>query len=440
MSFDPRIKAEEASRALKSLVDEHVVAALLKRELMVKLARGEVTVVQSWGEMEVWAYIAKGKRIGVYNLNPGRIEADAAKAVSDLSVLEESPLYAELPEPNGSPLSVVDDKVAEAVRAGDASFLVEDLELGTLGDAAGMARLSYYKTVLLGSNGADYESEKTKFDGYMRVFMGGSSGQWGWTSTRYDVSVAKRAIGMAMELARECSGLPKAKLEPGIHKVLLGPMIVGNLVNYTAYASSAGSVLFGLSFFAGKSPGDRVASEAFTLLDKPRDTSLPGFAGFDLEGVKTRDKAIIEAGEFKGLLHNSKTAKLMGAESTGNAGWITPEAFNLEVSPGDMEVKEMIETLGNGYYLTNNWYTRYQNYLEGTFSTVTRDAAFVVRGGEVKACISERIRIADSMPNLLSRVVGASRQLWPIEWWEVRTPSRIPYLLVDGIRLTTAEI
>lgn len=440
MTLDPRRAAEEATRALSGLVDEYMVAAILKRELMVKLARGEVTVVQSWGELELWAYLAKDKRMGVYNLDPARIEEEASKAASDLGVLGESPLYAELPQPSGSPLSRVDSRIAEAVEAGEAGFVIEDLELTGLGDAAGMARLGYYKAVLLGSNGADYESEKTKFDGYMRIFRGDASGQWGWSSVSYDVAVAKRAIGMASQLAEECSRLPRAKLEPGHHRVLLGPMIVGNFANYIANSASAGGVIFGMSFFVGAKPGDKVASERFTLMDRPRDESLPNFSGFDLEGVATRDKAIIEDGEFKGLLHNSKTAKLMGAETTGNAGWIMPEAFNLEVAPGSLSTDDMLEALGDGYYLTNNWYTRYQNYLEGTFSTVTRDAAFVVKGGKPVACLGERIRIADSMPNLMKGVEDATRETWPIEWWEVRKPTRAPFLLVGKLRLTSAEI
>ena len=435
-------EAGEASARILSELErlgyEAAVLVQAKSSLMIKLARGEVSVTQSWRTLSASALVAREGRIAVYTSESPEPWRDIVSSAEALKAAEPSPLYAPLPEPTGKPLSSVDPRIKEAVETGEAGFVVEDLELESIGDAAGMILLEHAGVSLKTVKGADLSYEYTRFNGYIRVFVGGASGQWSWTSTRYDVDVAKRAIGEASELARECSRLPRASIEPGEYRILLGPMVVGNLVEEVAMSASAGMALFGMSFLRDSKPGDVVASESLTIEDRPLDTSLPGFRGFDDEGVATRDKAIIENGVFKGFLHNTKTARLMKSETTGNAGWIIPSAFNLHVKPGSLKPADMLDALGDGVYITNNWYTRFQNYVEGEFSTVSRDAVFLVKSGRPIACLG-RIRIADRMPRLLKSIEDLSVERWPIQWWEVRIPTLAPYVLARA-RLSVAEI
>ncbi len=429
---------EDVVKRLEPLVDEYIVLGKIKKEVMIKLAKGEISVVQSWSELNIETYMAKSKRMGVYTINPRDIKNDIENAVKDLSKLKESPLYAPLPEPSGKPLSETDKKILEAVETSDVSFVIEDLELNEIGDSAGMILLSSERELLKGSNGANYNMEKTKFNGYIRVFRENSSGQWSWTSTKYDVALAKNAIGLAREIAETCSKLPKESFTPGTYRVALGPMVAANLMNEVVEAANAGMVIFGMSFLIDKKPGEKIAKEGFSIKDVPLKKELPGFRGYDLEGVATNDKFIIENGIFKGYIHNSKTAKLMNTRNTGNAGWILPQAFNIEISEGDLKNEEILEVLREGYLLTNNWYTRFQNYLEGMFSTVSRDAVFRIKGGKAVGCV-ERVRIADLMPELLKNIEHMSRERWPIEWWEVPRPTVTPYLVFSKVKLSAPQ-
>ncbi len=431
--------ASEAIEKLSEAGYEAAVLAVSRASLMLKIAHGEASVTQSWLTRSTSAYVAKDKRMAVYSSESPEPWRDILEASRSLRALEESPLYAPLPEPSGSPLSRVDEKIRDAALTGDASFILEDLELSQLGDAAGMVLLEYTATALATTAGAELAYEATRFNGYMRVFRGEASGQWSWTSTVYDVNAAKRALGQAVQLAEECSRLPKATIEPGEYRVLLGPMVVGNLAEELVSSASAGSVIFGMSFLREAKPGDTIASEALTVEDKPRDTSLPLFRGFDDEGVATRDKAIVERGVFKGFLHNTKTARLMGASTTGNAGWIMPTPFNIHIAPGTLKPDDMLDSLWDGVYITNNWYTRFQNYLEGEFSTVSRDAVFLVKNGEPRACLG-RIRIADRMPRLMKVIEDLSAERWPIQWWEVSHPTLAPYVLLSKARLSVADV
>ncbi len=427
--------AEQAAKIISRYAGEYMVKITRTDDLMVKYARGESTVTQSWSTIDVEVYAAKNQRILVTSYSTTTPERALEELPRLIEALQPSPLYAPLPQANGEPLSFVDEKVREVVLSGDARKQVEELALEEAGDVAGKVEFALKKVVLVGSNGADYSYEATHFNGYVRVFQEKSSGQWSWTSSSYEPSLARKALEQAVELASLCSRLPKKSIEPGRYRVLLSPMVAGNLVEHLAMAASAGSIIFGFSFLQARKPGDRIASEELTVLDKPRDTSLPGFTGFDDEGVATRDKPIVEKGVLKTILHNTKTARVLGGETTGNAGWITPHPYNIEVKPGDHTLDELIEALGTGVYITNNWYTRFQNYLEGRFSTVSRDAVILYEDKKPVAC-TERIRIADTMPNLFNSIEAIGREAWQIEWWEVTVPTRIPHILIKDINLS----
>jgi PmbA protein len=427
--------AEQAAKIVSKYAGEYIVKITRTDDLMAKYARGESTVTQSWSTIDVEVYAAKNQRILVTSYSTTTPERALEELPRLIEALQPSPLYAPLPQANGEPLSFVDEKVREVVLSGDARKQVEELALEEAGDVAGKVEFALKKVVLVGSNGADYSYEATHFNGYVRVFQEKSSGQWSWTSSSYEPSLARKALEQAVELASLCSRLPKKSIEPGRYRVLLSPMVAGNLVEHLAMAASAGSIIFGFSFLQARKPGDKVASEELTVLDKPRDTSLPGFTGFDDEGIATKDKPIVEKGVLKTILHNTKTARVLGGETTGNAGWITPHPYNIEVQPGDHTLDELIEALGTGVYITNNWYTRFQNYLEGRFSTVSRDAVILYENKKPVAC-TERIRIADSMPNLFSSIEAIGRETWQIEWWEVTVPTRIPHILVKDVGLS----
>ena len=436
---DPEYLLDHVVEKIKDNVDEYVVIVSDSNELMAKYARGESTVTQSWRSLNVSIYVAKDSKTFITSF-----EAESPVKVLDklgdiIRMLQPNPFYAPLPQPTGQSSSSVDRVVKEVAISGEAERELEELELDTLGDFAGKVEFTYEKILLTSSTGADFKHEGTSFNGYMRVFRNDSSGQWAWTSTRYNSELARRACSQARELAETCHRLPRQRIEPGRYRVLLSPMVVGNLVDYFANAASASSVIFGMSFLHGKEPGSKLFNEKLTVVDRPRDQSLPGYRGFDDEGYMTRDKPIVEKGVFKGLLHNSKTAKVMKTENTGNAGWITPRPFNLEVAQGDTKLEEITRELRDGVYITNNWYTRYQNYLEGIFSTVSRDAVIIFKNGEPVACSEARIRIADSMPRLFLEIEAISRERWDLEWWEVRTPSRVPFILFRDVNITTPQ-
>jgi PmbA protein len=183
--------------------------------------------------------------------------------------------------------------------------------------------------------------------------------------------------------------------------------------------------------------GKKVASDSFSLTDHGRTPGGLGGRGFDDEGTPTQSTKIIEGGVLKSYLHNLTTAKRFKTESTGNAGWIEPDAWNLEVGAGDSTYPEMVKEMKRGIILTSNWYTRFTNYRTGEFSTVPRDGTFLVEGGRVTKPLSG-LRMSDSLERIFSSVALLSKQREWIQWWEVDTPTLCPWVLVDGVKITKA--
>ncbi len=424
---------EELARLLSSQnLGEYLVKVRESKRLMVKLARGGISVVQSWYDYNVSLYLARDGKLTTASFTTSDPREAVKGVVGLLDKVEESPLYAPLPQADGDSIRISDNRITELVESGDASKILEALDLDKGLETAGMAEAEHWVETLYGSNGSNFTDEGTSFNGYIRVFKGEDSGQWSWTSVNLDTRLLKDSLEKAVSHAEECASLPKERVEPGKYRVLLSPMIAANLMLTAADSASAGSIIMGMSYFTGRVLGDRVASEKLTVLDRPRDTSMPDFAGHDDEGIKTYDKPIIRNGRLVLLLHNSKTAKVMRTDTTGNAGWLLPRYYNIEVQPGDIPEREIFEALGDGVYVSNNWYTRFQNHLEGRFSTVARDAVFIVKSGRPAAC-AKRIRIADTMPSLLQNIEALSREQYQIEWWEVDTPTRIPYIIVSDL-------
>ncbi|PSN84257.1 hypothetical protein B9Q01_01585 [Candidatus Marsarchaeota G1 archaeon OSP_D] len=227
--------------------------------------------------------------------------------------------------------------------------------------------------------------------------------------------------------------LNRLKPERGAKSAILSPQVVGNLINSVGSASSAFSVLIGNSFLKDK---NRVASPLFTLLDVGE--GFPGMPHYDDEGTKTQSTVIIQRGELKNLLHNRKTAKKFGVKSTGNAGWISPSPWALVIEKGDAEYDELVRSLKDGYIVTNNWYTRFQSFVTGDFSTITRDVTLVVKNGEIVGS-TKGLRISENILDLLSRAQAVEKRTHLVKWWEVETPVQAPHIMFEKVNFTLPE-
>jgi PmbA protein len=192
-----------------------------------------------------------------------------------------------------------------------------------------------------------------------------------------------------------------------------------------------------LSIFVDKL-GQRVAPEIVTLRDVPAAYSMANRV-FDDEGVPSQENIIIDRGQLKTYLHNTSTAKVFETKTTGNAGIVAPGPWNIELDSGDMSSEDLLKEVRHGLYLTNTWYTRFQNYSTGEFSTIPRDGIFEIEGGEVKQSLKD-LRLSDNALRMLGNITGISKDRQHVHWWgEADPPSLSPYILIKDVNITTSK-
>jgi PmbA protein len=248
----------------------------------------------------------------------------------------------------------------------------------------------------------------------------------------FDPARAGMKAGEIARLARN----PKRGAE-GKYDVVFDPLFVGSLLGMWGPMASAYYVMVQLSIFVDKL-GKKVAPEIVTLRDMPGAYSMANRV-FDDEGVPAQENVIIDKGQLKTYLHNTSTAKVFKTKTTGNAGIVAPGPWNIELDSGDMTKEELVQEVRHGLYLTNTWYTRFQNYSAGDFSTIPRDGIFQIENGEIKQSLRD-IRLSDNALRLLNNIIGISKERQHVHWWgEADPPSLSPYVLMKDVQITTSK-
>lgn len=244
------------------------------------------------------------------------------------------------------------------------------------------------------------------------------------------VKAGEKAGSIAALAKRPATG------EAGKYNVIFDPLIFGSMIDQVGGRANAWTVLAGLSPYA-KKLGKKVASDLVTLIDDGSADSLAR-RRFDAEGVPPKRNVIVKDGVLKTYLHNTSTAKKFKTKTTGNAGLIAPDVHAVFCKPGTTKRHEIFEDCKDGLWLTNTWYTRYQNYVNGDFSTIPRDGSFRIKDGEVVGTWKD-IRITDNLIHLWKSVAALSREVEQVTWWgEVYAPTFTPTGYARGINITTS--
>ena len=282
------------------------------------------------------------------------------------------------------------------------------------------------KTHLLSSNDAEVKESSSNLYFSLRAFneKDESGHMTCCSNTLRNFDIEKTA-----ERAAEIATLAKNPIEAssGKYPVIFSHMAFAPLLNNISEAASVYNVESGFSFLQelNKKYGNFTLEDDATLKNGFSSTS------FDEEGTPTQKTTIIDKGILKTYLHNTSTAKKYKTKTTANAGLISPSPFNIvfDCKKGDIfDVKE-------GIYITNIWYTRFQNYVNGDFSTIPRDGAFIVKNGEIKQSI-KGLRISDNMLNILKNIQSCNKKVIQIKSWEAEIPTFTSEVLVNNVNIT----
>ncbi|MCP8316574.1 MAG: TldD/PmbA family protein [archaeon] len=411
-------------------------------ENLIRFSNNSITVNENIKNLELFLYLTKDKkRIMGSTSNPSikEIKEFTLNLIKACKELSPSPDYTPLPriETKYTSHGIYDEKLVEdGIEL--IEFVKEAIDAGIEAGAnrvSGSLMASEENLVILTSGNATGEDKRTKILLNVRAFSNKEASGHG-------LSCAARLKDFnPYEAGKEAGEYAKASINPthweeGIYDLITLPTVTADIIQHVGSFASAFTVDTGLSFLTDKI-GQKVSVDDFTLRDYGVIEGGFGGRGFDDEGFPTCENLIIEKGVLKNYLHNSTTAKKFNTSSTGNAGIIDPHPWNLVVDSGDMSTDDIIKEVKRGMMVTNNWYTRFQNMRTGEYSTIPRDAAFLIENGKIKHPIAG-LRISDSFPRQLANIIAISKERRWIEWWEVSIPTLAPSMLIKNVTITKA--
>lgn len=183
--------------------------------------------------------------------------------------------------------------------------------------------------------------------------------------------------------------------------------MMGTLLQTFSQVFFADTAAQGLSLLQGKE-GEMVASEKVTLVDDPFYAESYIQYPFDAEGSASHTKNVIENGVFKTFLHNLTTAAKAGCATTGNAGrpgYASPLCimpYNFYIKPGELNLEQMLEQLGDGIYVTElQGMHAGANPITGDFSLAA--AGYLVENGKKTKAI-RNFTVSDNFYSFLKKI------------------------------------
>ena len=425
----------------KKGADDVVVSAATEQASQLKFSNSTISTTQTWHTDRLNVFISVGKRLVNTTLRELSNEAadDAVKKMikfasaavpnKEYMGIAAGPFkYKEIPDTYDPAIANLGDAAVDMLTAS-----INVAHKNGAKRTAGVFETSVYSSYLLTSNNVEAEDRGTKAYFSMRAFVDKYASGHHICNARVlgkftpDAS-AERAAVIAKQAVNPKPGVA------GTYDIIFSPLPFANVLDNIGKAASIFNVESKLSCFAGKL-GKKVGSENVNLVD---DGTLPNgleSGKFDEEGVPTQKNVIIDKGVLKNYLHNTSTAKRHKTKTTANAGIISPNPFNLIFEKGNFNKEEMIRQVKRGLIVTNVWYTRFQNYENGDFSTIPRDGMFLVENGKVSGPVKE-LRISDNLIHILQNVVALGSEQESVYGWEVDIPTLTPPVLVKGVNVT----
>src|SRR3989338_5238853 len=373
---------------LKKEVDDAVIISRTTDSNQVKFSNNKVSITQTWVNNSIAIFVAKDKEIVNYDFSD-KLEAGINKT-----------------------LEVGAKRTSGLLEASEAEYL------------------------LLTSNNVEAIDKSSLVHFSVRSFFDNEASGHITNSSRILKNFhIEKSCQEASEIAVQSKN-PQIR-KKGAFDIIFSPLASAPLLDRIGDATSSFNVDARLSFLVDKL-NHNIADENIVLRDDATIKNCIGSTKFDSEGVPTQNNIIIDKGILKTYLHNSSTAKKFNVETTANAGLIAPQPWNLVLeSIYPLSKEKLFKEIKNGLYVTNIWYTRFQNQETGEFSTIPRDAIFVIKNGEINGCV-KGIRISDSMLRILQNIVLTANDPKQIRSWEAEIPCVLPHILVRNVNITTS--
>ena len=185
------------------------------------------------------------------------------------------------------------------------------------------------------------------------------------------------------------------KIDTAEMPVLLSPEVAKGVIGHLVAAIS-GAALYRNASFLKDAVGEKLFPDWVNITEQPRLIRGAGSRVFDGDGVATRDRHIIDAGELTGYVLSTYSARRLGLETTANAGGVR----NLTIEPGGDETENPIKNIKRGLLVTE--------VMGQGVSIVTGDysrgaAGFLIEDGQLTDPVEE-VTIASNLKDMFASI------------------------------------
>jgi len=202
--------------------------------------------------------------------------------------------------------------------------------------------------------------------------------------------------------------------------VVFDPYVTAMLLGVVSSTLNGEAVAKGRSLFKDR-VGDQVAHPSFTLVDDPTNSLAYTATDLDGEGLAARRNELILDGVLQGFVHNSYSARRVGAKSTGNAvrggfkGTPGVGCLALQLKPGTRDQAAIVADVEDGVLIqTVQGLHSGVNPISGDFSVGA--SGLVISNGTVGAPIRE-FTIASTLQRMLLDVAEVGGD---VDWLPMR--------------------
>ena len=302
-------------------------------------------------------------------------------------------------------LNLVDNYVPENNNLLDNSIEAEESALNINGITNSEGASSSYsknKFYLATSEGFFNTSDKTNYSTGISVIAG--QGTKMERDYEYQSKVHHSDLDTPIQIGEKAAERAISRLNPKKVKsnsvpVIFDPRVSGSLLSLFIGGISGQAIARGTSFLKDKMNKD-IFKNTIQIIDEPHIQKGARSRTFDGEGVATQKISLIEDGRLKSWLLDSQYARQLNLKTTGHYSGVS----NLYMSPGKTSNLELIESIQEGFYITE--------MLGMSFSQVTGDysrgaSGFWIEKGQKVYPVSE-VTIAGNILDMYKMLTPAS--------------------------------
>ncbi|MEP3435636.1 MAG: TldD/PmbA family protein [Hoeflea sp.] len=404
-------------RARAAGADQADALVVRRRSRSASVRNGQVENTESSESDDFSLRVFVGQKVAVVQAGQGADEAALAeRAVAMARVSPEDPhaclADAGMLAKSWPDLDLFDPTEPSAENLIEAAVTAEAAALAVPGVASsvgGGAGAGLFGMVLATSHGFSGAFERSGFSRSVSVIAG--EGVKMERDYDFDSRVFFADLDDAEAIGRSAGARAVARINPRKVKtgsnvtVVFDPRASRGLIGHLVSAINGAAVARKTSFLKDMM-GKKVAIDGLTLVDDPFVRRGSGSRPFDGEGVSVGPLTMIEDGVLQQWYLTTAVARELGLESNGRAsrgGGVSPSSTNVIVNPGRLTPKELIASVGNGFYVTE-LIGHGVNQVTGEYSRGA--SGFWIENGEITFPVSE-VTIASNLKDMFNRMVFA---------------------------------